>query len=69
MKTVCQYDAQVVIRKGNQIAEAGSVLDLLSLGAAQGSKLLLSAKGPQAEEAIAALTQLFEAEFEVDYKD
>ncbi len=69
VKTVRKYDAQVTIRKGNQVVDADSIFDVLSLGATQGTKLFLSAKGRQAEEAIDALARLFDAEFEVDYKD
>jgi phosphotransferase system HPr (HPr) family protein len=69
VKTVQKYDAQVTIRRGNQIADAASILDLLSLGATQGAELILSAKGRQAEEVIDALAQHFDAEFEVDYND
>jgi phosphotransferase system HPr (HPr) family protein len=68
VNTVRKYDAQVTIRKGNQVVDADSILDLLSLGAAQGTKLLLSASGPQAEVVIKALAQLFDVEFEVDYE-
>ena len=56
-KTVRKYDAQVTIHRGNQAADATSILDLLSLGATQGTKLLLSAKGPQAQQVINALTR------------
>ena len=42
---------------------------LLSLGAAQGTKLVLSASGPQAEEVLDALVHLFDVEFEVEYVD
>jgi phosphotransferase system HPr (HPr) family protein len=68
VKTVQKYDAQVTIRRGNQIVDAASILDLLSLGATQGTELVLSAKGRQAEEVIDALAQQFDAEFEIDYK-
>ena len=68
VKTVREYVAQVTIRRGNQIVDAASILDLMSLGASQGTELLLSAKGRQAEEVLDALAHLFDAEFEVDYK-
>jgi phosphotransferase system HPr (HPr) family protein len=68
VKTVRKFNAQVTIQKNGQIADASSILDLLSLGAAQGAQLRLSAKGPQAQEAIDALAQLFDDEFEIDYK-
>ena len=69
VKTVRKYDAQVTIIRGNQVADATSVLDLLSFGAGQGTKLLLSAKGRQAAEVLEALAGLFADEFDVDYKD
>jgi phosphotransferase system HPr (HPr) family protein len=69
VKTVQKYDAQVTIRRDGQIVDAASIFDLLSLGAAQGTELNLSATGPQAKEVIEALAQHFDAEFEVDYKD
>ena len=69
VKTVQKYDAQVTIHRNGQNVDAASILDLLSLGAAQGTELLLTAKGRQAEEVLDALTQQFDAEFEVDYKD
>ncbi len=69
VKTVRKYDAQVTIHRNGQSVDAASILDLLSLGATQGTELLLSAKGRQANEVIEALAQLFDAEFEVDYKD
>ena len=69
VKTAQKHDAQVTIRRGNQAADATSIFDLLSLGAAQGTELVLEAKGRQAQEVIEALGQLFDAEFEVEYKD
>ena len=69
VKTVRKYDAQVTISRGNQVADATSILDLLSFGAEQGTKLLLSAKGRQAKEVLAALAELFDVEFDVDYKE
>ena len=69
VKTAKKYDAQVTIRRGNQIADAASILDLLSFGATKGTKLVLSATGRQAKEVLAALAELFAVEFDVDYKD
>ena len=69
VKTVKGYDAKVTIRRDGQIVDAASILDLLSLGASQGTELVLSAKGRQAEEVLEALVHLFDVEFEVEYKD
>lgn len=69
VKTVKKFDAKVTVRRGNQAVDAANILDLLSLGASQGTELVLSASGPQAEEVLSALVHLFDVEFEVDYAD
>jgi phosphocarrier protein HPr len=69
VKTVQKYDAQVTIHRNGQIVDAASILDLLSLGATQGTELVLSAKGRQAEEVLDALVHLFDVEFDVEYKE
>ncbi len=55
VKTVKEYDAKVTLRRGNQIVNAASILDLLSLGATQGTELVLSAKGRQAKEVMGSV--------------
>ena len=59
VKTVRKYDAQVAIQNGSQIVDATSIFDLMSLGATQGTELLLSAKGRQAQEVLDALPSNF----------
>ena len=43
--------------------EAKSIMDLLTLGAAQGTELTLEAEGPDAQEAIDALAEVVENDF------
>ncbi len=62
-ETVRRYQSRVVIRSAKQEADAGSVLQLLSLGAGQGTVLTLTAKGPDAEQVLEALRQLFAQDF------
>jgi phosphotransferase system HPr (HPr) family protein len=69
VKTVKKYDAKVAIGRGNHSIDAANMLDLLSLGAAQGAELVLTASGPQAEAVLDALVHLFDVEFEVEYED
>jgi phosphotransferase system HPr (HPr) family protein len=64
-----QYQAAITLRKNGQSAGADHILDLMSLGAAQGTELVLSAEGPDAEQAVEALARLFAHEFEIVYKD
>jgi phosphocarrier protein HPr len=69
VRSVQSHNARVTIGRGNQVVDAGNILDLLSLGAGQGTELVLSAEGPQAAEVLATLVKLFEAEFEVAYEN
>lgn len=46
-----------------QRADGKSILDLLSLAAAEGTRLVIEATGPDAEEALAAIGRLFEQNF------
>ena len=43
--------------------EARSIMDLLTLGAAQGTELILEADGDDAQEAVEALAKLVESGF------
>ena len=47
-----------------QTANAANILELMSLGAAQGTKLVLAAKGPDANAALESLGCLFVNDFE-----
>ncbi len=49
---------RVLIHKGDQVAEATSILDLMSLGADHGEYVTLSASGPQAAAVLDALAPL-----------
>lgn len=57
------WDAEVTVRNEDRSALADSQLDLLMLCAVQGSELEITAKGPQAEEAVDALVRLVEDMF------
>ncbi|MBP7668698.1 MAG: phosphoenolpyruvate--protein phosphotransferase [Burkholderiaceae bacterium] len=50
-----RFDAAVHVRCGDTVADARSVAQLLSLGAAKGARLRLSAQGSDAAAALAAL--------------
>jgi len=61
--TVRRFQSKVRISCGAQEADAGDVLQLLSLGAGQGSELVLTAMGADAEEVLDALVALFANDF------
>lgn len=63
MKLASQYSSNVEILKGNEIINGKSILDLLTLGAGNGTTLCLRAIGQDAEAAVNALSQLIESGF------
>lgn len=69
VNTVRRHQAEVSVKKNGQTANAASILELMSLAAPQGTELVLSAQGPNAEEALDALARLFANEFEILYKE
>ncbi len=54
---VGQYHARVTLQKGDHSEDAASVLGLMLLAATQGTRLRLSATGPEAEDAFRAVVE------------
>ena len=61
-----KFDARVVIAKGLQEVEATDMLQLMTLGAAQGEQLSLEGSGNEAQAAVDAIEQLFLRKFDED---
>jgi len=61
-----KFNARVVIAKGPCGVEATDLLQLMSLGAAQGEQLSLEGFGAEAHAALDALEQLFQRKFDED---
>jgi len=58
-----EFESEIYITfKGNRV-NAKSIMGLLTLGAARGSRLVASCKGPDAHEALAAVKEVFESGF------
>jgi phosphotransferase system HPr (HPr) family protein len=68
-KQANRFEAQIEIIRGCDRVDAKSILAILTLGATQGTELLLEATGPDAEDALRALSELFESEFAESYDD
>jgi len=64
VQLVQKFNCKMQIYKGDKSADATSMLDLMTLGAECGARLSIHATGAQAEPALAAVVQLFEANFE-----
>jgi len=58
------YQAEIRVRKDNDVVVATSIMGLMMLGASLGSQITLQATGPDAEDALAALTRLIEDKFD-----
>jgi phosphotransferase system HPr (HPr) family protein len=62
-----RYNADIAIVKGSLSVDAKSTpLQLLGLGAFEGDKVMLEATGGDAEAAVKALADLFDAHFQVE---
>jgi phosphocarrier protein len=58
------YDStRIMVRREEEEADARSLMDLMMLGAGIGSEIEVEARGPQAEEALAAVEALIVAKF------
>ena len=52
VRAAAGFQCQIELERAGQIADCRSILSLLTLGATQGSELVLRAQGPDADEAI-----------------
>ena len=53
-----RFEAAMKISKGKQLVDAKSIMQVMTLAATQGTKLTLSALGPDATQAVAAVAKL-----------
>jgi phosphocarrier protein HPr len=63
VQTAKRYAANITVRNGERQANAKSMVQVLTLGAKQGSELTIQAEGDDAEEALQGLKELIEANF------
>ena len=64
VKTASKFEAHVEINKDGEVVDGKSILSVLTLAAVQGTELVIQAEGPDSEEAVEALADLFEREFD-----
>jgi phosphocarrier protein len=58
------FNSQVTVKKGDQAVDGKSIMQMMMLAATQGTRLTLETNGPDAAEAIAALTALVERKYD-----
>ena len=64
VRTASGFQCQIELERAGQIADCRSILSLLTLGATQGSELVLRAQGPDADEAIRVIRLMFDQQFD-----
>jgi phosphocarrier protein len=64
VKLAWQFDAEVTVRKNGTSVSGRSIMGLMMLAAGPGTAIELSATGPEAERAVAALADLVAGGFD-----
>ena len=62
-----KFDADIRVSKDGHVVGGTSIMGLMMLAAANGADIHISAEGPEAEEALAALAELVETRFGEDH--
>lgn len=66
VKTASSYKSKITIKKEELSVDAKSIMGVLILAAQKGSKLILEVDGPDEEEAMEAVADLFRRGFDED---
>ena len=64
VKCASEFDCTVQVEKDGMSVSGKSIMGLLTLEGHQGSSVWIETSGPQAEEAMSALRDLFERNFD-----
>ncbi|MEM6854790.1 MAG: HPr family phosphocarrier protein [Planctomycetota bacterium] len=64
--TASGFSSDIKIAKGAQVVDAKSIMQLMMLAATKGTELTVTADGPDAEQAVAAITALVDSKFDED---
>lgn len=63
-KCASNYSSEITINKSGEIASGKSILGIMTLSAAKGTVLIISAEGDDAAEALNSIIALFESKFD-----
>jgi phosphocarrier protein HPr len=67
-RTALGFESQIAVVRDDRRVDGKSIIDLLTMGATQGTELVVEATGNDAAEAVEALANLVESGFHVDDK-
>jgi phosphocarrier protein HPr len=63
VQMVERFNAEITVTRGSETVGGNSIMGLMMLAAAPGTSIVVTAKGPQAREALEALTELVGSRF------
>ena len=63
MQMAREYQAEINVEVDNLRADGKSIMQLMALGAMQGATVKITAKGPDAQEAVNSLVNLIKSRF------
>jgi phosphocarrier protein HPr len=66
-EVAARYGVTLLIRRGDEVVDCSSILDVLALALSMGAEVCLTAEGDQAKDAMMAAVQLLITEDEVDH--
>ena len=66
VKKAQQFEAEIKVIRESYGVDAKSIIDLVTLGASQGTHLIIEAEGHDAQAAVDALAELVEKGFELN---
>jgi phosphocarrier protein HPr len=66
VKTAAEFSSDIEVTHGDKTVNAKSILAVLTLGAHQGSEIVVKAEGDDAEDALSALEELVTNNFGED---
>ena len=58
VQTAARFQSKIVVRFADKTANAKSIMGVMKLGVSMGDSIVVQAEGEDAEQAIAALTEL-----------
>ena len=63
VQMVERFNAEITVTRGHETVGGNSIMGLMMLAAAPGTSITVTAKGPQAQQALDALTDLVNSRF------
>jgi len=63
VQTVAKFKSNVTLKKGEKVANAKSIINILALGAGRGNEISICAEGEDEELAVKELVKLVKSKF------